>query len=256
MNTRKPLVLVALLSLLLTLVPAITAAQTPVPSVGGTITVTGEGTASVPAEQALVVITLGTDGSTMYDPVTGMPNPEATPTVINHTAVIDAMVAHGIPADAIQVSQTPFTGDWGPQPMPQPVLLLVTIPNPTVEGLTDLLTVVREAASAEGIFVNQFGVMYSVADCRSVRQQARVNAVADARMEAEDQAAALNTTLGDAVGSKDTVPMMVGAYQPNSCNTGFTMKPYDAMYMTAGFDPRLPAEVTVAVAVEVTFQVP
>jgi uncharacterized protein YggE len=255
-KTRRPVFIVALLSLLLILMPAISAAQTPVSATPGTITVTGEGTASVPAEQALVVITLGTDGSMIYDPATGMPNPDATPTTVNHTAVIDAMVAHGIPADAIEVSQTPFMGDWGPVPMPQPVMLVVTIPDPTVEGLTDLLTVVRDAASAEGIFVNQFGVMYSVADCRPVRQEARANAVADARMEAEDQATAMETSVGDAVASKDTMPMVMGAYQPNSCTTGFTVKPVDTLYMAAGFDPRLPAEVTVTLAVEVTFEIP
>lgn len=256
MNMRKPGLIVALLSLLLTIMPAVSHGQTPVSTAPGTITVAGEGTASVPAEEALVVITLGTDGSMMYDPATGMPNPEATPTVINHTSVVDAMVAHGIPADAIQVSQTPFMGEWGPGSVPQPVLILVTIPDPTVEGLSELLEVVRTAASAEGVFVNQFGVMYSVADCRTVRQQARANAVADARMEAEDQAAALNTSVGDAVGSKDVVPMVMGAYAPNSCTTGVAMKPYDAMYMTAGFDPRMPAEVSVTIAVEVSFTMP
>lgn len=256
MKTRRPVLIVALLSLILTLMPAISAAQTPVSAATGTITVTGEGTASVPAEQALVVITLGSDGSIMYDPATGMPNPDATPTAINHTSVIDAMVAHGIPADAIEVSQTPFMGDWGPAPMPQPVMLVVTIPDPTVEGLSDLLAVVREAASAEGIFVNQFGVMYSVADCRPVRQQARMSAMDDARMEAEDQAAAMNASVGDAVSSKDTMPVNMGAYQPNSCNASFSMKAVDTMYMAAGFDPRLPAEVTVTLAVEVTFQIP
>ena len=256
MKPRQPVLVIALFSLLLTLMPAISSAQTPVSATTGTITVTGEGTASVPAEQAVVVITLGSDGSIMYDPATGMPNPDATPTAINHTAVIDAMVAHGIPADAIEVSQTPFMGDWGPAPMPQPVMLVVTIPDPTIEGLTDLLAVVREAASSEGIFVNQFGVMYSVADCRPVRQQARMNAMEDARKDAEDQAAAMNASVGDAVSSKDTMPVTMGVYQPNSCNTGFTAKAVDTMYMAGGFDPRLPAEVTVTLAVEVTFQIP
>ena len=254
MKTRKPVFLIALISLLFMFVPA--AAQTPVGTVPGAITVAGEGSASAAAEEALVVITLGSDGSMYYDPMTGMPNTEATATAIDSMPVVDAMVAYGIPADAIEISQSTFTGEWGPAPMPQPVLILVTIPNPTVEGLNELLTVVREAANAEGVFVNQFGVMYSVADCRPLRQDARVNAVADARMEAEDQAAAMNVAVGDVVASRDTMPTMMGAYQPNSCNTTFSMKPYDAMYMTAGFDPRLPAEVTVTVAVEVSYALP
>ncbi len=254
MKTRKPVFLIAIVSLLLMFAPA--AAQTPVGTVPGAITVSGEASAAAPAEEALVVITLGTDGSKYYDPMTGMPNADATATAIDSTPVVDAMVAFGIPADAIEISQTPFTGEWGPGPMPQPILILVTITNPTVDGLTELLGVVRQAASAEGVFVNQFGVMYSVADCRPLRQEARVNAVADARSEAEDQAAAMNVTVGDVVASKDVMPMMMGGYQPNSCNTVVSTKAYDAMYMTAGFDPRLPAEVTVSIAVEVSFDIP
>lgn len=256
MKTRKPVLIVALLGLLLTLAPAISAAQTPVSAPVGTITVTGEGTASVPAEQALVVITLGVDGGKYYDPMTGMPNADATATAIDSLAVVDAMVAYGIPADAIEVSQTPFTGEWGPMPMPQPLLILVTVQNPTVDGLTGLLDVVRQAASADGVFVNQFGVMYMVADCRPLRQEARQSAVADARTEAEDQAAAMDTTVGDVVASRDVVPIMMGAYQPNSCNSTIGMKHSDAMYMGAGFDPRLPAEVSVTIAVEVSFDIP
>ncbi len=253
-KTRISGFLFAFLAIVMMVAPA--AAQQSGGTIAGAITVSGEASASAPAEEALVVISLGTDGSMFYDPMTGMPNPDATAAAVDSQPVVDAMVAYGIPADAIEISQTPFTGEWGPAPMPQPVLILATIQNPTVDGLAGLLSVVREAASAEGVFVNQFGVMYSVADCRPLRQEARANAVADARVEAEDQAAALNTTVGAVVASKDVMPMMMGAYQPNSCNTTVTVKPYDAMYMTAGFDPRLPAEVTVTVAVEVSYALP
>lgn len=255
MKTRNP-ALSLVLAIVLALLPTLSLAQTPVTTIPGTITVSGMGTASVPAEEASVIITLGTDGSGFYDPKTGMPVPDATAVALDSTGVVDAIVAFGVPADAITVSNPPFMGEWGPGTTPPTVMIAITIPNPTVEGLADLLDVVRQAASADGVYVNQFGVLYSVADCRVVRQQARADAVANARMEAEDQAAALNTTVGDVVASKDTVPMIMGSYQPNSCTGYPEITPYDAMYMSPGFDPRLPAEVKVTLSVEVTFSMP
>lgn len=255
MKHTRPSLIIAILSLLLLLAPGISA-QTMGSAIPGAITVSGEGSASAPAEEAMVVITLGTDGSMFYDPVTGMPKDDVDAMEIDATPIVDAMVAHGIPADAIEIADTPFTGEWGSGNMPMPVMILVTIPQPTVEELASLLEVVREAATAEGVFLNQFGVMYSVADCRPLRQEARANAVADARMEADDQAAVLDTTVGAVVASKDVMPISMGAFQPNSCSTGYPMKPYDSMYMTAGFDPRLPAEVSVTVALEVSYQLP
>ena len=213
--------LIACVGLLMVLAPAVSAQQIG-SAVPGSITVVGEGTASMPAEQAQVVITIGTDGNAFYDPATGMPIEGAEYTAIDATPMIVA-----------------------------------TIPDPTTEGLAGLLEAVREAAKAEDLFVNQFSVMYAIADCRPLRQQARTNAVANAALEAEDQAAALNSTVGEVVASRDVTPVSIMGYQPNSCSIGTPMmKPYDTMYMAAPFDPRVPAEVSITLAVEVSYALP
>lgn len=248
--------LLASISALLIFAPT-GAAQTMGSSVPGAITVTGEGSASAPAEEAMVMITIGTDGSAFYDPATGMPIEVAEQQLINATPIVDAMVAFGMPVKDISVEESPFTGDWGSGMPPLPVMIMATIPNPTVEGLSGLLEAVRSAAKSEGVFVNQFSVMYTVADCRTLEQQARVNAVADAALQADDQAAALNTTVGEVVASRDVLPMNMVPYQPNGCSSAApAAKPYSSMYMASPFDPRMPAEVTVNVAVEVSYALP
>lgn len=256
MARRTSGILFALLSLLLVASPAVGAQTSAL--VPGAITVAGEGMASAPAETATVVITLGADSNVYYEPMPADTEitAVATPAVIDESWVIQAMVAFGIPAENIMVAETTFQGEWGSGMPPQPVTLLVTVNQPTVDGLSDLLEVVRASANESALFVNSFGVMYNVADCRPLRQQARVNAVANAREQADDQAAALGTTAGPVVASRDTMPTSMGFFQMNSCNTAPMAVPYSVKYSVASFDPTLPAEVTVSVAVEVSFQLP
>lgn len=255
MKSRNPALILSLLSMFLLLSPGVSA-QSLSQAAPFTITVTGEGTAAVPAEEALVIITLGTDGNAFYDPATGIPIEATATPELNATPVIDAMVAYGVPVNDIAIEETPFSGEWGSGTMPMPIMIVATIPQPTVENLTGLLAVVREAAASESLYINQFGVMYSIADCRPLRQQARANAVVNARMEADDQAAALDTTIGDVVSSRDSMSTSSGSYLTNSCSTFMPMKPYTPLYMASPFDPRLPAEVSITLAVEVSFEIP
>lgn len=254
MSKRVPGILISVLSLLLMLAPAVSAQMSTL--VPGAITVLGEGSASAPAETATVVISIGADGNVYYDPMTIEPEGTATSADVDVSAIIDAIIALGVPVNDVELVETPFMGEWGSGMGPQPVTIIVTIVQPTVDDLSELLRVVRTTAHAEGLFVNQFGVMYLVADCRSLRQEARADAVANARAEAEDQAAALETTIGDVVASGDTMPMSMGPFQANSCNSVVSAQPFNAIYMAGQFDPGLPAEVIVSVAIEVSFEIP
>lgn len=257
MFRRIPGILVSVMALVLILAPASSAQTGSI--VPGTITVMAEGTASAPAEQASVVITIGSDGNVWIDPMDPaaiMPDGTATPDEINVTPIIDEIVAFGIPVNDIEVVNSPFMGEWGAGMIAEPVSLLIMVDQPTVEGLSDLLEVTRTAAHAEGLFVNNFGVMYSVENCRALRSQARTNAVENARQEAEDQAAALDVTIGNVSASRDSVPMSMGYYQTNSCNIMPMAIPFGITHMAGQFDPGMPAEVIVSVAVEVSFDIP
>lgn len=259
MNSKKIPVLLSIFSLLLLLVPSVAAQTSTI--VPGTITVTGEGMASAPAETASVIIVLGADSNVYIDPMTTVPDGATTPmpvnlTTVDPTAVIDAIVASGVPAEDVQIIEPVFQGEWGSGMPSQPVTIFVAIAQPSVEGLSALLELARTTSAAEGLFVNQFSVMYGVSDCRALQQAARVDAVAQARMNAEDQATAMETTIGNAVASRDTMPTNMGFYQPSGCNAMPNGTPYAVKMGAPQFDPSQPAEVTVYVAVEVSFDIP
>lgn len=256
MFRRKTNVVFSVIFALMMLAPAVSAQINPI--VPGTITVIGEAEASVPAEEANIVITIGADSAFYYeDPMTMQDATVATVTteIVDVSNIVDAIVEFGIPVNDVIQIDTPFMGEWGPGMGAQPATILVTVMEPNVDELSQLLDVVRSAAHDDGLFVNQFGVLYSVADCRAVRQEARANAFAAAQEEAEDQAAVMDVVLGEVMASRDTFPMNAGYYQSNSCNTSIPAMPYSMIYMAGQFDPSLPAEVTVWVSVEVSFEI-
>lgn len=222
----------------------------------GTITVVGEGSASAPAETAMVLIVLGGDSNVYIDPAAIGPDGVSTPTVIDATSVVNAIVASGIPAENVTVMESSFQGEWGSGMPATPVTISVTVDAPTVAGLSSMLETVRTTAAQNDQFVNQFSVLYSVADCRPLRQQAREAAVANAREQAEDQAMALDTTIGSISASRDTIPQSMGFVPMNGCSSVPVATPFSMKYVAPMFDPAQPAEVTVTAAVELSFDLP
>lgn len=247
---------VSLLACMLLLATPTLAQSTDSP--GGTITVTASGTASAPAESAMIVITLGTDMSIMpmVDTMdTIAMTPIASMETIDPTPVVDALVAQGVPADAIEVVLQPFTGEWGGMTGPLPISLIVTLANPEVDFITELLQATQDAAHANGWLVNSFGVLYQMSDCSGLSREARVNAMADAQTSAEDQAAAMNLTLGSAIGSRDNPNLGMGYLTPNCDGTPASMG-MSRIYLASSFDPSAPAEVSVTVWIDVTYALP
>lgn len=259
MFSKKPTLLLGVMSLFFLLAPAVGAQTTTV--LPGTLTVTGEGMATAPADSASIIIVIGADSNIYIDPMTADIDGDITPmptnlTAIDPTVVIDAIVASGVPAENVEAMEPVFQGEWGSGMPAQPATIVVTIEQPTVEQLSALLDLTRTTAANEGLFVNQFSVLYSVSDCRALNQAARVNAVVQARMHAEDQAAAMDTTLGDVVASRDTIPTSMGFYEQNGCNAMSDSTSYAVKMGAPQFDPSRPAEVTVYVAVELSFEIP
>ncbi|MCO5219303.1 MAG: SIMPL domain-containing protein [Thermomicrobiales bacterium] len=249
---------IGLMAAMLLLATPMVSAQTAEPT-NGTITVSATGVVTAPAESAMIVITLGADTSMMPMPVedsietidaTAIPSMDD---VIDPTPVVETLVAAGVPIENIEVVEQPFSGEWGGMWGPMPVSLIVTIDQPDVAHLSDLLRLTRETAHANGWFVNQFGVLYQVSDCRPLLQEARVNAMTNATNSAEDQAAAMNLTLGSPVGSRDNSLYGVMGMPMPSCSDEPTMYQTSRVYMASMFDPTLPAEVTVSVTIDVTF---
>jgi uncharacterized protein YggE len=104
------------------------------------------------------------------------------------------------------------------------------------------------------------GVIYGVADCATLEREARVAAIADGREQAASHAEILEVSLGDVIASRDDLYSAIygtsGGYAPiNSCTSQAVGPSISSLYSATPFDPGLPAEVTVVVNVELTFEI-
>lgn len=263
-------VFVTLFALVLASFPvaASTAAQQPVTTSLPGITVAGEGSATAPAESAVVMISIGSDPY-MYGGGGAMDRPDSSPSgpsVPIVTAddiaapIVDALVAGGVPAADIEIVSNPYAGGYGPYGGPQTVSILFKIADPTVEGIVALLDPAIEAAFAARLYVNYTSVVYSVADCTPLQREARTAAIADAREHADLQAELLGITLGEVSASRDNPfgaygTPYYGVMPVNTCTAGASNPRSLSIYGAPAFDPSMPADVTVHSSVELTFDI-
>jgi uncharacterized protein YggE len=214
------------------------------------ISVNGGGSASAPAETADLSFTIGL--GEMYGPATPAPGtggPNLSEADLQ--PVVDALVAAGVPADAIEVQLLPM-GYYGPGGTG---MVTAHITSPTVEQLDELVQVVTEAANATGrLMIYSTGARYGIADCADLQAQALENALGNARERANTIADLLAVEVGEIVYVAD-----YGSGDPSGSNCGYPPGPYEKGYppYESGppFDPALPAEVSVWANLNVAFSV-
>jgi uncharacterized protein YggE len=258
-------VTVLLLSALL--VAPLTAAQVLTTSLPG-ITVTGQGRASAPAENATIAIMVSSGDYYMMEPAPmeygEQEEPVATPEVSPEESiapVVDALVAAGIPEGDIDVIVDPSTAYSGPWGAPLVQTVRFTIEDPTTDRISELLAAATGAATDTGLFINMTSALYGVADCDALEREARTNAIADARSRAELQAELLDVELGDLTASRDDIygAMIFGGLFTGMQVNGCLLDPADAsmnsIYNAPPFDPLSQPEVTVTHSVELTFAI-
>lgn len=154
-----------------------------------TISVSGQGRASVPATEAAVIFTYVSTSYPEYSEETGaLVTPAKIPQTADLQSTVDALVAGGIAYD-VKVSQGSY--DY------QSLQMTVRLKNPTSDRLDKITAVAVETASAEGKFSpTPAGVVYVTDNCKGIESTARAMAVADAREQAVLLAAASGLKLG------------------------------------------------------------
>lgn len=237
-------------------------AQTSPASLPG-ITVLGTGSASAPAETAIVVLMLGQ--GFYEEKMPPVESPGGTPGVSMDEAVapvIAALVDAGVPEADIEILTNAYSGDYGPYGNPMTSTLRFDLTSPTTEQIAGILDAAVPAAIEAGLFVNMTGAIYGVADCATLERQAREASIANGRERASLQAELLGVSLGDVTASRDDIygAMMysgiyAGAVRTSSCSPGFSEQGTSALYGAAPFDPNMPAEVTVMAYTELTFEI-
>lgn len=203
-----------------------------------TITVTGVGSASGSPDIAFVDLGVELRSEDISEAV------EQVNTTI--AGVIEALVAAGIPEDAIQTTNFSVYQDMPVSPMPAEAASAQTftyvVSNMVRVRVAEisLLSAVIDAGLAAG--ANRvFGPQFAIDDQTALQNEALTNAVADAQARAETLAAAIGATLGQ--------PIRI---QESSVN-GFPVLREAAMGMGGGGTVIAEGTLSVSAQVDVTY---
>ncbi len=243
-------------------------AGTPTASTGAvagspTVVVSGSGSASAPADGAIVQLILrqlgvadisspGASGSDAPAP-SGNPTP---PTKEQVKSVVDALVKAGIASDATRTAIAPlgpFYGAFGQAT----AVIAFQLDASQVKTAAKFVQVALKQGEKAGVAFDAVNLIYSTADCASVANAALAAAIADARVQAEAMAAALGGTLGDLVqavsqSSYGKSYAGGGGGGSNYCSQPTTLEDATSTYISS-FDPNSAAEVEIYSNVSLTY---
>jgi uncharacterized protein YggE len=222
--------------------------------------VVGQGIVYAPADVADIEVSVyGSDpysyGYEWYEGEEPAPEPlpENSITTADAQALVNAIVAAGIPATAVSyeiVSPDAYsysTDDYA--------VITVNLSDPTQDGVADVVDAVNATADASDYYVETTSVSYRVSDCRPLIQQAYTAAIADAAARAETMATALGVEI-DSVPSVAESPFNL-IYPP--CDAEGNLDDSDFWgynYWSGGFyDPDAPAEIRLQRDIFVTFPI-
>ena len=229
----------------------------------------GYGEASAPAEIATLQLLIGPSSfnDTM---IISRSSPAGEPGASEPGAaereavepIVQALRGAGVAADDLDVVVSPAIGGgyYGPPGAEYGVRLDVTLRQPTLEGMNELVNAAGAAAMENGLGLAQVGAGYTVADCAALVRQARERAIADCRATARQQADLLGTPLGALLLASDVPPTTDGnaASPADRCADPTAApspsSPWEISRLTVpAFNPTSPAEATVRVQVSLTF---
>lgn len=212
-----------------------------------TISVSGQGMASAPAKAAAIVFNFISTSYPEYSDTGELVSPPKLAEPSDLQSVVDAIKALGI-ASSVDVSRESFDYQY--------LQMIVKLDNPTKDRVDRIKEVMAEAAFAQSQFsYSPAGVAYVTDACDRLRQEARRDAIADARMQATELAEASGLKLGDL--SAISGSASPGYYGPsmNSCASNLDeVLSYGAQYGFAS-QSSSSAEVIVNFDVYATYRV-
>ncbi len=190
-----------------------------------------------------------------------VPGPVGPPSLTDEDLqpLVQALVGAGVEEDDIQTVTGPAaSGVYGPGG-PGVGFVEAEVAQPTREQVGEIITAVNQAATDNGLLVQQLGVGYDVADCEPLEREARQMAIEDARTQASQLAELVGVTLGDLV-QVSTHPFY-GPPFPDEDDGGCPPSPEAANFGPGGtvttppFDPMAEAEAEVYAQVNMAFAI-
>jgi hypothetical protein len=145
----------------------------------GSLTVTGYGQASGPADLATVYLTISSASAMM-----GPPAPASAEDREAMDPVVDALVAAGIDETSIEVITGPsvMSASWYG---PATAIIRFDLTDPTAETMSAAIEAATDAAADGRLFIGGMSVHLRSDDCAALERDAREAAVTDARARAE-----------------------------------------------------------------------
>jgi len=228
------------------------------------VSVTGQGRASVPADQAQIDILLTNRDPNAPDPgypfppeAAPMPAPEPPPiTRDSLQQVRTALLEAGVPDSAIQLNLSATAGSPYSYRNPQASLTL-DIEQPTRDRVNELVEIVSTTFAAQTprqtVFVNYIYVQYAIDSCELVEQRAYTAAMEDAELRARAIADAIGVTLlaPPAVAELPFLGRFLSPCNEDTDVIGALFWSPDSSY----YNPETPAEVEVYRELMVTYPV-
>jgi hypothetical protein len=206
------------------------------------LTVTGTGQASVPADQALLQL--------FYYPIvpveSTLPVPSAPIDPSELQFIVNAVTALGIPASDIQIFADP--NSYGGARMQ------LTLAQPTTDRLNQIVSRVNQVVAEDGRFSpSGSNVIYTIDECSTVENDARRVAIADAQTRASDFAGIADVDLGQVLTLTDYSSWNSG--YSTACPSSNSLAPAPFQYGSYPFDPTIPPVVSVTNQVTATYAI-
>ncbi|MBW4542988.1 MAG: SIMPL domain-containing protein [Symplocastrum torsivum CPER-KK1] len=235
--------------------------------------VQGQGRASAPADRARLEFQFTNNFSAFGEVVEGESSSSETPesatpaelepiTQATLKPVVDALVARGIPASAIEVNISPTNSSAFPFPFPFPTSsgtaqILVTLDTPTRERVQEVVTVGGDPKTlGENVTIQTVNVSYTVSDCQPLEKAAYVAAVNDARNRARALSEALGVRIAE-IPSVAEAPFagFLPSAPSSSCNAQGSSLPFPFNGLQQPYDPSVPATVEVKKDIFATYAI-
>lgn len=159
------------------------------PSSAGTITVVGQGSVTVTPDIVLLSVGVETTGSTGAEVMNQLDD--------RSNALTEALIASGIAPADLQTTSLNLFNTFDRDGITVDGYTASVQIAATLRDVDSVGTTIDAAQQAVGDGLTLGGVQFSFADPETVLEQARVDAIADARTKAQQYAAAAGVALGD-----------------------------------------------------------
>lgn len=206
------------------------------------LTVTGSGQSSVPADRAIVQL--------FYYPITPVEitTPSAIPAPVDVSElqfIVDALTEMDIPASDIAVYSDP--NSYGG------ARVQVTMAQPTTDRIGQIITQTNQLVADDGQFSpSGTSVVYTIEQCAVPENQARQMAMADVQTRATDLATIAGVEVGEILSLSDYSSWN---YAVSSCPTVESLSVSPFQYGGYPFDPTVPPTVSVTNQITATFAI-